>query len=355
VRVAHLVISGAVAGGQIVALRLALRAREAGHEAVFVAPAEGEFTQLARSEGFHVHIVPIAGALDVRATLRLRSLLKRERIDVLHTHTMVGGNVVGRIAGRAAGARVVSHLHIENAFRPGPGRRLQVLLDNATARLAQRIVAVSGATREALVRQGYPTGALVTIHNGVDEPQPVEAVRLAEGPIVLEVARLAEVKGQRELIRALGGLDAAAVLVGRDFEQNGAFERQLAAEAERSGARVVFAGYRPDVPALIEGCDVFCLPSHAEGLPLVLLEAMSRGKPVVATAVGGTPELVIDGETGLLVAPGDVEALRAALRRLLDDPELGRRLGAAGAERVRESFSAEAAAAVVLRLYATGA
>jgi len=354
VRVAHLVISGAVAGGQVVALGLARRARADGAEVVFVAPEEAEFTALARGEGFPVHVVPIRGALDVRALLRLRALLRRERIDVLHTHTMLGGNVVGRLAGRAAGARVIAHAHIENAFRSGPGRRLQVLLDDATARLAHRIVAVSEATRATLVRQGYPAGRIVVVHNGVEEPGPAEPVRLAEGPVVLEVARLAEVKGQRELIRAVAGLDATGVLVGRDLEHHGAFERELAAEAERTGARIVLAGYRPDVPGLLEGCDVFCLPSHAEGLPLVLLEAMSRGRPVVASAVGGTPELVEDGETGLLVPPGDVDALREALGRLLGDAELAARLGRAGRERVRERFSADAAAAQVLRLYADG-
>jgi glycosyltransferase involved in cell wall biosynthesis len=129
----------------------------------------------------------------------------------------------------------------------------------------------------------------------------------------------------------------------------------LRSEAWRTGASVVFAGYREDVPALIEGCDVFCLPSHAEGLPLVLLEAMARGKPVVATAVGGTPELVVDGETGLLVPPGDVGALAAALGTLLRDPVRASRLGAAGRRRVLQNFSAESASERVLGLYRDGA
>jgi glycosyltransferase involved in cell wall biosynthesis len=284
--------------------------------------------------------------------MRLRALLRRERVDVLHTHTMLGGNVVGRIAGRAAGARVLSHLHIENAFRTDWAGHLQVVLDNATARLSHRIVAVSDATRESLVRQGYPARLLLTIHNGAEEPEPVAPIRLADPPTVLEVARLAEVKGQRELIEALAGLEATGVLVGRDLELGGAYERRLAADADRLGARIVFAGYREDVPALLEGCDVFCLPSHAEGLPLVLLEAMSRGKPVVATSVGGTPELVEHGETGLLVPAGDVDALREALDRVLRDLELARRLGEGAARRVRERFSAARAAEQVLGLYA---
>ena len=354
-KIAHLVISGAVAGGQVVALRLGRQARAAGLEAIFVAPDEGEFTALARGEGFEVHVLPLRGALDVRAAARLWMLLRRERVDVLHLHTMFGGNVVGRIVGRAARVRVVSHVHIENAFRTDWGRNVQVVLDNATARLTHRIVAVSDATRESLVRQGYPARLLVTVHNGAEEPEPVEPVRLAEPPTVLEVARLAEVKGQRVLIEALAGLEATGVLVGLDLEQGGAYRQRLAAEADRLGARVVFAGYREDVPALIEGCDVFCLPSRAEGLPLVLLEAMSRARPVVATAVGGTPELVEHEKTGLLVPPGDVGALREALERLLRDPDLARRLGENAGRRVRQRFSARAAAEQVLGLYAPGA
>ena len=354
-RIVHLVIGGEVAGGQLVALRLARAAQEAGHRVSFVAPEAGAFTALAEQDGFPVELLPISGALDVRAALRLRRHLRRERADVLHLHTMLGGNVVGRVAGRAAGVRAISHLHIENVFRAGPGRALQIRLDNATARLCAHIVAVSDATRAALLTQGYPAGRTVTIRNGVEPGADVEPVRLADGPTILEVARLADVKGQRELVAALAQVPGAtAVLVGRDLESGGAFERELIAEAERLGVddRVVLTGYRADVPALLAGCDVFCLPSHAEGLPLVILEAMAHGKPVVATAVGGTPELVVDGETGLLVTPGDVEALAAALSAVLADPELANRLGEAGRKRVLERFSAADAAARVLALYA---
>jgi glycosyltransferase involved in cell wall biosynthesis len=191
------------------------------------------------------------------------------------------------------------------------------------------------------------------VPNGIDPRDDVEPVHLADGPVVLEVARLAEVKGQRHLIAALARLDASGILVGEDIERGGSYEEVLRREAERLDVadRVVFAGYRSDVPAVLAGCDVFCLPSTAEGMPLSVLEAMAQGKPVVATAVGGTPELVVDGVTGLLVPPGDAEALAEALGRVLSDPELAKRMGAAGRQRVERDFAADVSTARILALY----
>lgn len=353
-KIIHQVISGDVAGGQLVALQLARAAREAGHDIRFASPTNGPFVALVRSKGFDADVIPVRGAFDVRA---LRNLMRTFRgTDVVHTHAHFTINTVARVAARLAGARVLSHMHIENVFRPGPGRRVQIALDNATARLCFSIVAVSEATRMSLVRQGYPAERLITVYNGIEPTGPVEPTRLADGPTILEVARLAEVKGQRALIAAVAQLEATAVLVGTDLERDGAYEAELRAEVNRLGVegRVVFAGQRDDVPALVAGCDIFCLPSRAEGLPLVALEAMAHGKPVVATAVGGTPEVVVDGVTGLLVPPGDADALRAALADLLADPERARRLGVAGRDRVRTSFSASATDARILRIYEEG-
>ena len=352
-KIVHLVIGGEVAGGQVVALRLARAARAAGHEVAFVSPSPGPFLDRVEAEGMPSHVVPISGALDLGAVRRLRALLKRERADVLHTHGHFAVNVVGRLAGGV----VISHMHIENAFRAGRGRAAQIRVDNWTAWRCAAIVAVSDATREALLAQGYPAAKTVTIHNGIEPAEPVSPAFSESAPLLLEVARLCDVKGQRELIRALAQLesrDAVVLLAGEDLEAGGAFRRGLEQEAAELGVagRLRFLGYRADVPALIESADVFVLPSWVEGLPLGVLDAMARGKPVVAGAVGGTPELVADGETGLLVPPRDVDALARALDELLRDPERARRLGEAGRTRALTEFSADAAAERVLRLYA---
>ena len=361
-KVVHLVIDGEMAGGQLVALALSKAARERGYEVAFVAPTEGDFVQLAEREGFRVLVVPLGGALDVRSVRRLAAVLRAERAEVLHTHAHFSLNVLGRVAARFAGARVIAHMHAENVFRPGRlAAKAQVRLDSATARLCARIIAVSEATAASLVRQGYPAGRMTVVHNGIDPPLPVEPHRPVEAPegapLLLQVGRLARGKGQHELIEALARLehdDAVAILVGKDLETGGAYERELESLATALGVRerVVFAGYRSDVPALLAASDVLVLPSEIEGLPLTVLEAMAATRPVVATRVGGTAEAVVDGETGLLVPPGDIDALARALDAVLGDSDLARRLGEAGRRRVEERFSSAAMSELVLDAYA---
>ena len=353
--IVHVVIGGEVAGGQLVALLLARASRERGDEVRFVSPSAGAFVDLARAEGYEVRVVPLGGAFDLRGLVRLRGALRGA--DVVHGHGQFSLNTLTRVAARLARARVVSHLHIENVFRSGRGRRAQIALDNLTARLCARIVAVSRSTQDALVAQGYPPGRIVTIPNGIDleRVQPLRPGGVPEGvPLVGEVARLCDVKGQSELLHALDGLDGVhCVLVGVDLEQGGAFRAGLEREAEELGLaeRVVFTGYRSDARSLIAGLDVFVLPSWTEGLPLTVLEAMAQARPVVATAVGGTGEAVLHGETGLLVAPRDVEALRAAIAELVADPERARALGEAGRRRVEAHFSVAGMTDAVLALY----
>jgi glycosyltransferase involved in cell wall biosynthesis len=218
---------------------------------------------------------------------------------------------------------------------------------------------VSESTRRAYERQGYPH-RIEVLYNGVDADPPSGNGSLRrefgideETLLIGEVGRLCDVKGQRELIEALALVPRAlVVLVGRDLEQGGAYQRDLEAEAERRGVRdrIVFAGERAADDVLGE-LDVFALPSWTEGLPLVVLEAMAHGRPVVATPVGGTPEVVLDEETGILVPPRDPAALAAALRRLVDDADLRRRLGEAGRRRAADRFSADVMTRRMLELY----
>ena len=137
-RVAHLVTGGELAGGQAVALQFAIAAREAGHEALFVSPTPGELVDRAAAEGFATEHVDVRRTTRLRGAARLARVLRRRDVDLLHTHVHAAANVLGRIAARASGAAVVSHLHIENHFRPSRLARAPLVgLDNATARLCQ--------------------------------------------------------------------------------------------------------------------------------------------------------------------------------------------------------------------------
>lgn len=354
-RIVHLVIGSGVAGGQVVAAQVGRAARARGDEVTFVCPGPGPFAELVESEGFSVAFADLNRTLQVRDAVRLRRLLRRA--DLLHTHTLAAANVLSRLASPAP---VVSHLHIENPFRPAT-RWLLSRLDNTTARSCARLIAVSDDTRRAYERQGYPGGRIEVVYNGVelDGKAPGGTLRTDLGipdstPLIGEVARLCDVKGQSELINAMPHLPGARlVLIGADLEQGGAFQERLEHEADLLGVRdrVVFAGYREGAAHELGDLDVLALPSWTEGLPLVVLEAMAQGRPVVASAVGGTPELVVNGETGLLVPPRDSHALAGAIHRLLEDPELRRRMGETARQRVAESFSADTMTRRMLEIY----
>jgi glycosyltransferase involved in cell wall biosynthesis len=217
-------------------------------------------------------------------------------------------------------------------------------------------VAVSESTRAAFAAQGFPPELLETVYNGIELNGPVARADLraelgipAEAFLVAHVGRLAPVKGQRELLAALARVPGVyAVLVGEDVERGGAYRRKLEREAERLGLseRAFFLGRRDAVAVLAE-VDTLVLPSRIEGLPVVVLEAMARSKPVVATPVGGTPELVVDGLTGRLV---EVDELAEALASLRDHPEEARRMGEAGRRRAEE-FGVEPMARRILEIY----
>jgi glycosyltransferase involved in cell wall biosynthesis len=357
-KVAQLVIDGELAGGQLVALQLGDALRERGDEALFVSPTPGPFVERARAAGYRVLRADVSRLHRPAGLAALARLVRRERVDLLHTHTLAAANAMGRIAGRLGGAKVVTHLHIENSFRRSTAPLLR-RVDNATARLSSALVAVSDDTRRAYRRQGYPD-RIEVVYNGIElDGTATRGVRAELGippdvPLVGEIGRLCDVKGQRELIEALAQVpDAYAVLVGGDLEQDGAYQRGLEQTAERVGVRdrIVFAGVRDDAQAILAELDVLALPSWTEGLPLVVLEAMAQRRAVVATPVGGTPEVVVDGETGLLVPARDPDSLATALRGLLSDAGLRARMGEAGFARVRDRFSAEAMTSRMLAIY----
>jgi len=286
---------------------------------------------------------------------RLAAFLRRERIDILHTH-LFEPSVVGLLAGVLARTRTRVMTRHYSDYHTRIDKRWHVRLDQLCTRLAHGVIAVSQHTAEHMVtREAAPPEKIHTILNGID----LERVRLssagapaqvrrelgAEGAYLLLIAaRLHPEKGYHHLFRAMarlkGALDRPVLLL---VAGRGELEQSFRDEVRALGCEDVvrFLGFRRDVHDLMAAADLFVLPSVAEAFGLVLAEALYLGTPVVATRVGGIPEVVRDGLDGILVPPGDSDALAEAIAGLLRDPGKRRRLAGPGRERIRECFRFE--------------
>lgn len=308
-----------------------------------------------------------------RSILRLAQLIRRQRIDLVHANRTLDLALAGTAA-RVCGIPVVNSLHWLGRPEDHPEettplwwqrteKQTTVVLNRL---LADRIIAVSEAVRDGFATlSGFPAERVEVVYPGLPSPPPppdeLAQARLrttlglaAAAPVVLNVGRLEVVKGQRHLIPMMCAVrkrhPTAVLVIAGDGELRDALTAQIAGAAElRGGVRLL--GARTDVAALMAISDVVVLSSESEAAPLPVFEAMGSCKPVVATAVGGIPELVIDGETGLLVPRGDPAALAMAVSRLLDAPDDARRMGQAGRRRLRERFEIETSLAALERLY----
>jgi len=267
---------------------------------------------------------------------RLRRLFRQWKMDVVHTHNTKPLLYAGPAA-RLAGVPVV--LHTTHGQHHGSSRLHTWMLVTA-CRTADRVVGVSRDIAQLRLREGVPPGKTCTIWNGIDVtrfsfrgPQP-------DGPVVL-VANLTPKKNVEMLLRA------TAIALGAQP----CFRLEIAGDGERSAElkklahdlgiteQVRFLGEVAEIDKLLGRARMLVLPSLTEGVSLCLLEAMAQGLPVVATRVGGTPEVVIDGQSGLLVSSDNPAAFAAAMLRIWSDPELGRRMGAVGRQRVEQDFN----------------
>jgi glycosyltransferase involved in cell wall biosynthesis len=297
---------------------------------------------------------PIRPLRDALALVRLVAAMREAKPALLHTHSSKAG-ILGRAAARIARVpRVVHTVHgwSFNDTQPPLARRLYRALERTAARGTDRIVCVSEADRLEGIESGIGRPeAYRLVRSGIDpeefaaRPGAREQVResLGIGPGAVLVGTVACLKPQKA---PLDFVEAAAAALRADprlrFVVAGDGELRGAVEARARdlglGERFRLLGWRRDVPALLSALDLFVLTSLFEGLPRAVLQAMVAGVPVVATAVGGTPEVVRDGETGLLVPPGDPAAAAAAIVRLAGDPEGARRLAAAASMRIGEEF-----------------
>jgi glycosyltransferase involved in cell wall biosynthesis len=308
---------------------------------------DGWLRERCQELGLETHIIPMRGMLDLGWLRRFGRLVHERGVGLIHAHEF-GANTYGTLVGCLARIPVVATVHGRGYYADRARRRLAY---RVVSRAAVMVAVSEDVKRFIVERTGTSPARVRVIHNGIGAATPTSpgetarvradlGIRDGES-VVIVVGSLYDVKGHRYLLEAAPSILTACpstvfLVVGR-----GHCEMALREQAKTLGIddRVRFLGFRRDVPALLAIADVFALPSLSEGLSIAILEAMAAAKPVVTTAVGGNPELVLDGETGLLVESADSRRLAAALTRVLTDPPEARRLGENGQRRVMSRFT----------------
>jgi len=340
-----------------------------GHRVVLATTA-AEYVEELRASGAEVINIPIARSVsplaDLVSLFRLWKLIRKEKFDVVHTYTTKAG-FIGRLAARLAGVPVVLHTIYDpphNSARNPLLKCFYIIMERLAATWADHLVTISYANYDEIRKKRMaPLEKLTVIRNGIElkgyeltvdrENKRRELSIPLSAKVVGMVARLEAAKGHIYLLQAVQEVvraepEAFFVLVGR-----GHLRDELEEAARRLGIaeHVLFTGFREDMLEIMTTFHIFTLPSLWEGLGIVLLEAMAFRLPVVASRVGGITDVVVEGETGLLVPPRDPAALAAALVVLLKDPEKRKAMGEKGYRRVAEEFRDDRVNEEMLALY----
>ena len=361
VRICHLITELAPAGAERMVYELARRLDRGRFDVQVAALRGGAVADWLSEAGIKTTVLDVRGKWDIARAAKLVGLLRRERIDILHTH-LFHADLVGRLAAwRVGSIRLVHTVHTAEArWRPW-----QFAFTRRTDRLCDRIVAVSESARDHHARLSrLPHSKYTVIPNGID---PAEFARdentrrqlraewgLADDDVLAAtVGRLSEEKGVETLLAAMRELAAShpglhLVLAG---------DGPLRAKAQRyidrhlPAGRVRLLGYVSDVRGVLSAADLLAMPSRWEGFGLSAAEAMAAELPVVASDVPGLRDLVVDGQTGLLIPADNPAALADALRTLSGDAELRLRLGQAGRHRIQNYFHISATVSAHEALY----
>jgi glycosyltransferase involved in cell wall biosynthesis len=322
-----------------------------------------EVAEVARQQGSPVEVVRCQGRADWGAVQTIREFVRRERIDIIHTHGYKA-HLYGYLAARVLPCSLIATCHGYHSIVPARIARCRQQLyssvERALLRRFDQVVAVSSDLALFLKQKGVRLDKLAVIENGVDLDQfgsappsadlnAAKAGRLAIGL----VGRLTEGKGHSQFFDAareflLQHKDTLLVVIG-----DGPLEQPLEMLARELGIEtsIIFTGKRSDMAEVYAALDILVLPSLHEGMPMVILEALAARVAVIATRVGAIPHVILPGQTGLLVEPGDAVGLREAICQLLIDAKLRRSLGEGGCRFVGEHFSALAMAGKYLNLY----
>jgi glycosyltransferase involved in cell wall biosynthesis len=313
-------------------------------------------------------------AQDILAAVRLYFLIRNKGIDIIHTHTSKAG-ALGRIAAFLAKVPVIVHSPHGNIFEPKgniPGvsesplaRLIFLFIERLLAKFTDKIIVLSdNERRQYIALKIDQPDKFVTIYDGIDYEKfssgTTSVAREDFGlrddePVIGTIGRLDPEKGQVYLIQSAAALLKEYPRLKFLIVGEGSCRRQLEAYAAELGIRdaLRFLGLRKDVSQLLSVMDIFVLPSLYEGLGIAVLEAMARSLPVIASRVGGVPEIIDDGVTGILVAPADPRAIAEAIRLLLRNREKAYTLGANACERVKKNFGINLMVEKIEKLYNT--
>lgn len=320
---------------------------------------------LIAKEGFPAHIFPMQSKLDPKPVGKLASLIKREGFHIVHTHG-VRANLMGRLAAKRAGVtHLVTTVHSALAFdyKSQAVRWINRLCENATRGLTACFITVCDKLAVELAAERVPKEKIVTIHNGLElekynpgisgEHIRQEFAVSGDKIIIGIIARLHHVKGHACLLEALAQAvkkrpELLLLIVGTGPDRAMLAEKCRELQLENN---VVFTGFRRDVPEILAALDFLVLPSLSEGLSLTIMEGMAMKKPVLATAVGGTPEIITHRVDGWLVPPADPQALAGGILELAGEPEKIRQMGQAARKTIEERFTADQMAAKTAAVY----
>jgi glycosyltransferase involved in cell wall biosynthesis len=320
---------------------------------------------IAAFEQLGVHVVPLPLRKTVwapRALAAFVRLIRGSEVDIVHVHSQEAG-LLARVVARVAGARAILYTPQTIDIRRVRWQGLYIGLERALSHVTDVIVSVNEADRQRLIRWGIAPHKVVTVPNGVDlaqfeGPADGEALRKALGlaggrPLVMQVGRLSAQKDPLAFVEGAARVvqecpDAQFALVG-----DGPLRDRVAARIRdlRLEGHVHLTGWRDGAFRFIAAADVVTLTSRWEGTPYALLEAMAWSRPVVATAVNGSAEIVLDGASGFLVPPGDPAAWARRVTELLSDPEQATAMGGQGRRRVEERHTLQQTVARIEGLY----
>jgi len=360
--VLHLISTLEIGGAEVQLVNIVRNLDSEVYNSVVCCIAKGgPLTTELSKQGIKFVVLGQKSRLDPLVLLPLYCLIKKERINIVHTH-MFRANLWGRLAALFAGVPVI--ISTEHGLNPWKNF-IHITINRILASFTTQIITVSNVGRKIRIqREGINPKKLITIHNCVELHRFDEVTNAynnirqefgigLDEPVVGFVGRLQEVKAVRYLIESFVELRTIIPTVKLLIVGDGPLKASLQDYAQELGLseQVIFAGYRRDIPQVLNAMNVFVLPSLREDLPLSPIEAMAMRKPVVATNVGGIPEVVIDEETGFLVSPKDASALAKAIGRILQDESLAQKMGLAGRKRVEKKFSADAVSTRIQQLY----